>query len=91
MNGIVIFAGLILFLWLGRSILIPLLVAAFLWYLTNAISDYYRKIFPYKNPTTKSEKIYFPSLLTGYGIKSSSQIYPVSATYFLALNPPPFI
>ena len=57
MNGIVIFAGLILFLWLGRSILIPLLVAAFLWYLTNAISDYYRKIFPYKNPTTKSEKI----------------------------------
>ena len=59
MNGIVIFAGLILFLWLGRSILIPLLVAAFLWYLTNAISDYYRKIFPYKNPTTKSEKIYW--------------------------------
>ena len=59
MNGIVIFAGLILFLWLGRSILIPLLVAAFLWYLTNAISDYYRKIFPYKNPTTKSGKIYW--------------------------------
>ena len=59
MNGIVIFAGLILFLWLGRSILIPLLVAAFLWYLTNAISDYYRKIFPYKKPTTKSGKIYW--------------------------------
>ena len=59
MNGIVIFARLILILWLGRSILIPLLVAAFLWYLTNAISDYYRKIFPYKNPTTKSEKIYW--------------------------------
>ena len=46
MNGIIVFAGLILFLWLGRSILIPLLIAAFLWYLMNAISDYYRKVLP---------------------------------------------
>ena len=59
MNGIIVFAGLILFLWLGRSILIPLLIAAFLWYLTNAISDYYRKVLPFKNPTTKSEKVYW--------------------------------
>ena len=50
MTGIVTFIGLLLLLWIGRSILIPLLIAAFLWYLMNAISDYYRKIFPYKNP-----------------------------------------
>ncbi len=56
MNGIIIFAALIFFLWIGRSILIPLLIAAFLWYLMNAISDYYRKIFPYKHPNTKREK-----------------------------------
>lgn len=50
MTGIVTFIGLLLLLWIGRSILIPLLIAAFLWYLMNAISDYYRKVFPYKNP-----------------------------------------
>lgn len=59
MNGIIVFAGLILFLWLGRSILIPLLIAAFLWYLMNAISDYYRKVLPVKNPETKPEKTYW--------------------------------
>ncbi len=45
MNGMILFAGLVLFLWLGRSILIPLLVATFLWYLINAIASYYRKLF----------------------------------------------
>ena len=50
MTGIVTFIGLLLLLWIGRSILIPLLIATFLWYLMNAISDYYRKVFPYKNP-----------------------------------------
>lgn len=49
MNGMIIFAALLLFLWLGRSIFIPLLIAAFLWYLMNAISDYYRKALPYKS------------------------------------------
>jgi predicted PurR-regulated permease PerM len=43
---------------LGRSILIPLLVAAFLWYLINAIADYVRLIFPFKNPTTQAQRIY---------------------------------
>lgn len=33
-------------LYAGRSIITPVLVAAFLWYLTNAISAYYRKILP---------------------------------------------
>lgn len=49
MNGIIIFTALIFLLWLGRSILIPLLIATFLWYLMNAISDYYRKVLPYRD------------------------------------------
>lgn len=52
MNKLLIFIGLILTLWFGRSIIIPILVATFLWYLMNAISDYYRRIFP----TEKSPK-----------------------------------
>lgn len=46
MNGIILLAGFIFVLWLGRAILIPLLVATFLWYLINAISAYCRKVFP---------------------------------------------
>ena len=57
MNSIIVFTLLIFLLWIGRSIFIPLLIAGFLWYLMNAISDYYRKIFPHKNPSTKSEQI----------------------------------
>lgn len=45
-NGILLFAGIIFFLWLGRPIFIPLLMAVFLWYLINAISAYYRKVLP---------------------------------------------
>lgn len=48
MNGLILFVGIIFFLWLGRTIFIPLLVATFLWYLINALSSYYRKIFPFK-------------------------------------------
>lgn len=47
MNGIIIFCSLIVILWFGRSILIPLLVAIFLWYLINAIAAYFRKIMPF--------------------------------------------
>ncbi len=49
MNKFLVFIGLILILWFGRSIIIPLLIATFLWYLMNAISDYYRKVFPNKD------------------------------------------
>ena len=59
MNGIIIFTLFIFLLWIGRSILIPLLIAAFLWYLMNAISDYYRKVLPFKTSETKLKKIYF--------------------------------
>lgn len=47
MQKIISFAILILFLWLARSILIPLLVAVFFWYLINAIATYYRKVMPF--------------------------------------------
>ena len=47
MHGIIIFTAIIFFLWIARSIFIPLLVAAFLWYLMNAISDYYRRALPH--------------------------------------------
>ncbi len=55
MNGLILFAGFIFFLWLGRSILIPLLVATFFWYLINAISAYYRKVMPFKKPVGRRD------------------------------------
>ncbi len=58
MNGLILFAGLVFFLWIARSILIPLLIAAFLWYLMNAISDYYRRAMPHKSPTDCRTKIW---------------------------------
>ncbi len=50
MNGFIIFAGIIFLLWIARSIFIPLLIATFLWYLMNAVSDYYRRVLPYRTP-----------------------------------------
>ncbi len=50
MHGMIFFLLLITFLWLGRTILIPLLVATFFWYLINAIASYYRKVMPYRHP-----------------------------------------
>ena len=58
MNGTILFAGIILLLWIARSILIPLLIAAFMWYLMNAISDYYRRVLPYKNNCCKTSKLF---------------------------------
>lgn len=49
MNGLILFVAFVTFLWLGRSILIPFLVAVFMWYLINAIAAYYRKIMPFKS------------------------------------------
>lgn len=48
MNGLVLFIGAVFILWLGRTIFIPILVAAFIWYLINSISAYYRKAMPCK-------------------------------------------
>ena len=63
MNGIVFFLGLVLVLWLGRSIIIPLLVALFLWYLINATATYVRKIFPF-NSDEKRKK--YPITANGF-------------------------
>lgn len=49
MNGLFLFVVLIFFLWMGRTIFIPLLMATFLWYLINAISAYYRKVLPFQD------------------------------------------
>ena len=57
MHNLVFFIALIFILWIGRSIFIPLLFAAFLWYLLNAISVYYRKIMPCYKTTSGSCKI----------------------------------
>ncbi len=57
MNGLILFAGFVFILWLGSSIFIPLLVATFLWYLINATSTYYRKIFPTGNKLARTYNI----------------------------------
>ena len=56
MNGIIVFVALIFFLWLGRSILIPLLVATFLWYLINATATYVRKLFPFNYDNSRTTR-----------------------------------
>ena len=56
MHGIIIVTAIIFFLWIARSILIPILVAGFLWYLMNAISDYYRRVLPFKPTENKPKK-----------------------------------
>ena len=58
MNRLIVFSAIILLLWIGRSIFIPLLVAAFLWYLINAVSDYFRRIFPFCSPKNRRERIW---------------------------------
>ena len=50
MNGIIVFLGMLFILYIGRTIFVPLLLAAFIWYLINAISAYYRKIMPFRKP-----------------------------------------
>ena len=62
MHNLITFLAVILCLWIGRSLFIPLLVATFLWYLMNAIAAYYRRIMPcYKSdscPYSESPSIY---------------------------------
>ena len=96
MHGIIIFIAAISLLWLARSILIPILVAAFLWYLMNAISDYYRRVLPYKHPTNRTDKVWFhifnwlsyiATLATFIGIiyLFSTQIRPMFSELLTAL------
>ena len=52
MHTMIFFLLLIGFLWLGRSIFIPFLVALFLWYMINVIASGFRQFMPqYKKPS----------------------------------------
>lgn len=97
MNGMILFVGALFLLWMGRSILIPLLVATFFWYLINAISAYYRKALPYKTPSDKKDHFYTSkffdflsmtlSLLTLCGViyMFATQVRPMFTELFLYL------
>lgn len=52
MNITLIFLLTLVFLWLGRSIFIPFLVALFLWYMINVIADGFMQFIPYRNKTS---------------------------------------
>ncbi len=89
MNGIILFMVLAFFLWLGRSILIPLLVATFLWYLINAIASYYRLIFPHRDDTSWRGRtfdwianILSMATLIGVGYIFATQIRPMFTEFF---------
>ena len=60
-------------LWLGRPLLLPVITAVFLWYLTNAIAKYYREIIKSK---TASELL-AGSSLAGVLYFFVSQIQPM--------------
>ena len=46
------------FLWIGRSIFIPFLVALFLWYMINVIAEYFRKVMPHATKTPFISKLF---------------------------------
>lgn len=81
MNGIIIFCGLVVLLWFGRSILIPLLVAIFLWYLINAIAAYFRKILPFSY-CEKNARDFGPDFSILYQLY---YLHPVCCFYFIHL------
>ena len=96
MHGIIIFIAIIFFLWIARSILIPILVAGFLWYLMNAISDYYRRVLPFKPTENKPKKTwsyvfdwvsYIGTFATIFiiGYLFATQIRPMFSELFSAL------
>lgn len=58
MHNFITVIAVIFCLWIGRSLFIPILIAAFLWYLINAITAYYRRIMPCYKTTDDSCKIY---------------------------------
>ena len=87
MNGLIIFGAIIFLLWLGRSIFIPLLVAAFLWYLVNAISEYFRRIFPFMTPKSKTERIWDITFYTISYIASLALICGITYLFATQVKP----
>lgn len=96
MYGTLFFIAIILLLWVARSILIPILIAGFLWYLMNAISEYYRRALPYKTASYGPHKIlsrifdwasYFGTIAT-FGLVIylfSTQIHPMFSEFLSSL------
>ena len=54
MHSFITLIALIFCLWIGRSLFVPILFAAFIWYLLNAITSYYRRIMPCYKTDDKS-------------------------------------
>ena len=54
MHSFITLIALIFCLWIGRSLFVPILFAAFIWYLLNAIASYYRRIMPCYKTDDKS-------------------------------------
>ena len=57
MHAMIFFLLLLGFLWLGRSIFIPFLVALFLWYMINVIASGFRQFFPYHGKSVFLERV----------------------------------
>ena len=94
MNKIIAFIGFVFLLWIGRTIFIPLLIAGFLWYLMNAISDYYRRALPYQESTNYKKTLfdwvaYIATLATVclVGYVFVTQIRPMFSELLAALLP----
>ncbi len=97
MNGLILFVALVFFLWLGRSILIPFLVATFLWYLINAIAAYIRMIMPIKSERERKNNMFMARaldwtaivlaalLMGGVIYLFATQIRPMSSELIAAL------
>ena len=91
MNGLLPFVGTIFILWIGRSILIPLLVATFVWYLINAIADYFRLIFP--RTASKARDFFYNAISLSFAFLSicaliyifASQVKPMFSELVIAL------
>lgn len=84
MNGLILFLGVLVVLVLGKPVFVPLIVATFLWYLTNAISAYYRKLLPYKKDHCLMNKTFDVmtfllsiATLIGFVYAFSTQIRPM--------------
>ncbi|MBR4859870.1 MAG: AI-2E family transporter [Alphaproteobacteria bacterium] len=80
MNGLIVFGAIIFLLWIGRSIFIPILVAAFLWYLINATSEYFRRIFPYQKPHNRPQRIWD---FVFYGISYTTSLAVIAGAIYL--------
>lgn len=87
MNGIIIFCGLVILLWFGRSILIPLLVAIFLWYLINAIAAYFRKIMPFSYCEKKCPRFWHGFFNIVSILLSASSLMFLFYTFATQINP----